>query len=136
MFWFIVFLLILGAVFYFYQKMSEIEREIRAGEEIVKKTEPEPPRQEDSELDTVPPVVSDEVKNMAARAEPVADEPLTLEDEILGAVINLPGVRQTELYDSFADVNRKKLQQLLKEMEESGKIRREKQGSSYQLFPL
>jgi len=58
-----------------------------------------------------------------------------LEDEILAAVNNLPGVKQTELYDSFTDVTKKHLQQVLKEMDDSGKLKREKKGSSYLLYP-
>jgi hypothetical protein len=142
MFWFIVILLLAGAGFYFYQKMMDIEREIRAEQEAAqasasvpvepskKKSEPEPESASD------PPIVTPEVEKMTAKATPVADESLSLEGEVLAAVKNLQGVKQTELYGSFTDVGKKQLQQLLKELDDSGKIKREKKGSSYLLYPV
>lgn len=135
MFWFVMLLLLLGAGFVLFQKVTDIETEIRSEQAAAKVPEPEA-RVEREEDVVVPPVVTEEVQNMAASAEPVSDEPASLEDEILAAVVNLPGLKQTELYDSFADVNRKKLQQLLKEMDEAGQLKREKKGSSYLLFPV
>lgn len=144
MFWFIVVLLIAGAGFYFYQKLMNIEREIRAEQEAGKagsaapqpsaagKTEPEPVREEEA---TGPPVVTPEVEKMAAKATPVPDEGMTTEEEIVVAVTNLPGIKQTELYTSFPDIDKKKLQQMIKELADSGKLKREKQGSSYLLHP-
>ena len=143
MFWFIVLLLIAGAGFYFYQKLTTIEREIRAEQEAEKegvaaspavntvKSEPERRQEEVSD----PPIVSSEVERMAVKATPVSGEPLSLEDEVLSAVNNLPGVMQAELYNSFPDVDKKRLQQVFKELADSGKLRREKQGSSYVLHP-
>jgi CHASE3 domain sensor protein len=145
MFWFIVLLLLAGAGFYFYQKMMAIEREIRSEQEadsgaaqVVAKSaqgggtpEPEVVEQKVSESTIVTP----EVEKMTTKAEPVADDSSSLEDEILAAVKNLPGIKQTELYTSFADINRKQLQQMLKEMDENGKLKREKKGSSYLLYP-
>lgn len=142
MFWIIVLLLLAGAGFYFYQKMMEIEKEIRAEQEAdagsaevvaqPQKVAPEPVVEAvvDSQI------VTPEVEKMTSKAEPVADASLSLEDEILAAVKNLPGVKQTEIYTSFADVNRKQLQQLLKEMDDGGKLKREKKGSSYLLYPI
>jgi len=146
MFWVIVLLLLAGAGFYFYQKMMEIEKEIRAEQEaekaggvsqqaeVAKEESPAVAAAEEEYSD--PPVVTPDVEKMAAKAEPVSDEFLSLEDEILAAVNNLPGVKQTELYTSFADINRKQLQQLLKEMDDGGKLKREKKGSSYLLYPV
>lgn len=148
MFWIVVLLLLAGAGFFFYQKMMAIEQEIRAEqeEESVAETEKpaeteEPPVAEEKvekveEETSDPPVVTPEVEKMAAKAEPVDDKELTLEDEILAAVQNLPGIKQTELYSSFSDVSKKQLQQLFKEMDDSGKLKREKKGSSYLLYPL
>jgi len=143
MFWFIVLLLLLGAGFYFYQKLMTIEREIRAEQGAEKaaaapkdsvtrgKAEPEPRQEPASD----PPMVSSEVEKMTAKATPVADESFSLEDEVLAAVINLPGVKQTELYNSFPDVDKKRLQQLIKDLADGGRLIREKQGSSYVLHP-
>jgi len=139
MFWFIVLLLLAGAGFYFYQKMMDIEREIRAEqeagqatEEVAAASQPEPvPGNQSSDSQIVTP----EVEKMAAKAEPVVYESLSLEDEVLAAVDNLPGMKQTELYNSFADVSKKQLQLMLKEMDDAGKLKREKKGSSYLLYP-
>lgn len=136
MFWFIVLLLLAGAGFYFYQKMVTIEREIRAeqGGERAPVVEPKAPddKQEDA---SDSPIVTPEVEKMTAKVEPVADESLSLADEILAAVGNLPGVKQTELYSSFSDVDKKDLQKLLKELADSGQLKREKKGSSFILYP-
>lgn len=138
MFWFIILLLIVGGCFYLYQRMMAIEEEIRAGQDLVKK----PAEQafqvsvSDDEEIVSPPVVTAEVEKMASKAEPVVEESMSLEDEVLGAVNNLPGIKQTELYNSFADINKKRLQQLLKDMDDAGQIKREKKGSSYLLFPV
>jgi|GEM_PF-763121 len=144
MFWFIVLLLVVGAGFYFYQKLSTIEREIRAEQEAEKegaaaaqpvdtvKEAPEPRQKEASD----PPIVSSEVEKMAAKAAPVADDSFSLEDEVLVAVNNLPGMKQTELYSSFPDVDKKRLQQLIKNLADAGRLKREKQGSSYVLHPV
>ena len=145
MFWIIVLLLLAGAGFYFYQKMMEIEKEIRAEQdpdsgsaETVTETKPEKvaveqEAPEEAVVDS--PIVTPEVEKMTSKAEPVADDSLSLEGEILAAVKNLPGVKQTEIYTSFADVNKKQLQQMLKEMDDDGKLKREKKGSSYLLYP-
>lgn len=81
------------------------------------------------------PIVIPEVEKMVAKIAPVEDEAMSLEDEILAAVTNLPGIKQTELYDSFTDVERKQLQKLIRDMDEAGKLKREKQGTSYLLYP-
>lgn len=144
MFWFIVLLLLAGAGFYFYQKMMDIEKEIRAEQAADSGTAEvsAPPKEAAPESETVEETVVDSlivtpaVEKMTSKAEPIADESLNLEDEILAAVNNLPGIKQTELYTSFADVSRKQIQQLLKEMDDSGKLKREKKGSSYLLYPI
>lgn len=152
MFWFVILLLIVGGCFFLYQKMMEIEREIRAEQEaqqpdseksapppVVKKDEPEEkeaPKEAVVDDGINPPLVTPEVESMVAKTETVADESLSLEDEILNAIKNMPGVKQTDLYTSFADVSKKRLQQLLKEMDDNGQLKREKKGSSYLLYPV
>ncbi len=139
MFWFVVVLLIVGAGFYFYRKMMTIEREILAEQEAergpAEKAEPDRPVKKEEAFND-PPIVTPEVEKMVAKAEPVAAEPLSLEEEILTAVENLPGIKQTELYGSFADVDRKQLQKLLKELGDDGRLTREKRGSTYLLYPV
>lgn len=137
MFWVVILLLVVGGCFYLYKKMTEIEKEIRAGQAIIKKMPSEKiPVQKIAERVDTPPVVTHEVETMVAKTEPVVSHSLSLEDEVHNAVKNLPGVKQSDLYDSFADVSKKRLQQLLKQMADSGKVRREKQGSTYLLFPV
>ena len=140
MFWFVLLLLLAGAGFYFYQKMMGIEREIRAEQEAGQVSSevaatpvpiPKPVQEEVSDSEIVTP----EVDKMTAKVVPVADASLSLEDEILAAIENLPGVKQTELYSSFADISKKQLQQMLKDLADSGKLKREKKGSSYLLYP-
>jgi hypothetical protein len=141
MFWFIVILLLAGAGFYFYQKLMTIEQEIRAEQEADQATEqpaaapaqtaPVTAQQETSDS----PIVTPEVEKLAAKVAPVADASLSLEDEILAAVKNLPGVKQTELYGSFSDVSKKQLQQLIKDLADNGQMKREKKGNSYLLYP-
>ena len=136
MFWFIVLLLVAGAGFYFYQKLTTIEREIRA-EQIAEKSRavassPEVVEQEKTEA--VPELVAVDREPTIAET-PVPDGPSTTDDEILAAVKNLPGIKQTELYESFPDVEKKKFQQMVKKLSDNGSIRREKQGVSYILFP-
>ena len=148
MFWFIVLLLVAGAGFYFYQKLTTIEREIRAEQAAergratassatVPAQEPEP---EVKEVEPVPePEVAVELEAVdrepTIAETPVADEFASPEEEILAAVKNLPGIKQIELYKSFPDFDKKKFQQMVKQLADDGDITREKQGSSYILFP-
>ena len=146
--WLIALLLLAGAGFYFYQKMMDIEREIRAEQESTQPSTvvasaadsapdaaagPAAGETDDEMIDS--PIVTPEVEQMTTKAEPVEDKAMSLEDELLAAVANLPGIKQTELYESFADVSRKQLQKLVKDLADSGKLKREKQGSTFLLYP-
>jgi uncharacterized iron-regulated membrane protein len=139
MFWFIVLLLLAGAGFYFYQKLMKIEREIRAEQEAeaaraaaakAQQAEPEPIKAEPAKAAPVK-----KVEPATAAPAVAAGEESELESQIVAAVSNQPGLKQTELYTKFADINKKQLQQLLKEMADSGSLKREKKGSSYLVFP-
>ena len=135
MFWFIVLLLFVGAGFYFYQKMMTIEREIRAEQKIEKAhisatQEPEK-RQEETSQNTV---FDSEIS--PAPVAPERAEASTLEETISVEVTKQPGIKQTELYPLFANTNRKQIQKLIKEMADKGVLRREKQGSSFLLYPV
>ena len=113
--------LIAGGV-YVYQRLVTIEREIRAeqGSENQAETAPEvkpeaPPRPE--------PV-------------PVAAVNETMDSRIMRLIEETPGLSQTELYEEFADTERRDIQKLLREMDQQGRLRREKKGNSYRLHPL
>jgi hypothetical protein len=142
MFWFVVLLLLVGAGFYLYQKLTAIEAEIRA-EQAAEKSEvtatdgatPVRSEAEPQEEGSIPPVVTSEVEGMSAKVAPVDDEGMSVEDEIIAAVANLPGIMQSDLYASFPELDKKRLQQLIKELADSGQLARYKQGSSYLLYP-
>ncbi len=158
MLWFIVLLLLAGAGFFFYQKLTTIEREIRAEQdaeaaragdisdtsseqkasgESTEAAQPATPKEEvvaEPEVSDSP-IVTPEVEKLTAKVEPVPDAAMSLEDEVLAAVNNMPGVKQTDMYSSFADVDKKQLQQLFKDMADDGRLKREKKGSSYLLYP-
>ena len=135
MFWFIVLLLFVGAGFYFYQKMMAIEREIRV--EQGADNEPVVPVQEremQSEVMNQSTVFDPDSSLVSVESE-MTDSTST-EDTILVKVTEQPGIKQTELYPLFADTNKKQLQQSIKKMADDGILRREKQGSSYLLYPV
>lgn len=137
MFWFIVVLLVAGAGFYFYQKLIGIEREIRAEQAMVSNRA----TAEKSGVVASRPAAPVSELVASERAPTVAETPVPAEcssfaEEILAAVHNLPGIMQTELAAGFPDVEKKKFQQTLKKLADDGSVRREKQGSSYLVFPV
>ncbi|MDA3903038.1 MAG: hypothetical protein PF441_06270 [Desulfuromusa sp.] len=134
MFWFIVLLLVVGAGFYFYQKMMTIEREVRAEQEMEKVQTPaaqEPKKQQEK----IPKATVFDAGNSLAAVVPETSDPTTLKGAVLAEVTKQAGMKQTELYPLFAETSKKQLQHLLKEMADDGILRREKQGSSYLLYP-
>ncbi len=131
MFWFIVLLLVVGAGFYFYQKLISIEREIHAEQEAYSVAVEEA---EKSPVD-VPPAPVDAGSSLESIASENT-EPTSLAEAILAEVLKQAGVKQTDLYPLFADVNKKQLQRLIKELADNGRLRREKVSSSYLLYPI
>ena len=134
MFWFILLLLLVGAGFYFYQKMMTIEREIRAEQEVEMASDTmaqEPVVVEDVESETAAAVVVEKKEETSAGEI----EPARVEEKVLAAIAKQPGIKQTELYTIFSAENKKQLQRVLKEMADNGQLKREKEGSSYLLFP-
>ncbi len=131
MFCFIVFLLLVGAGFYFYQKLKAIETEIRAER---KDEDVHCSVNQDS-------VVADSDNNVfetepvtEADPDPIEDKIASIEVSIIAAVEKQSGMKQTELYSLFADINKKQLQQTVKDMADKGLLRRDKKGSSYLLY--
>jgi len=132
MFWFIVLLLVVGAGFYFYQKLILIVREIHAERvaytvvlQKAEKTPEEVPEAKEPDPETIPTAVI-----------PEQGEPTSLAEMICVEVNNQAGIKQTDLYPMFASTNKKQLQRLIKELSDDGRLRREKLGSSYLLFPV
>ncbi len=128
MFAFIVLLIVAGACFYFYQRLAALEQEIRAEQARARAAATAP----------AAPVVEKKVEPAPEAVEEVVEEPAeptTQEEAILAKVAGNPGMKQTELYGMFADVDRKQLQKLVKEMADGGQLKREKKGNSYLLYP-
>lgn len=147
MFWFIVLLLIAGAGFYFYQKLMAIEQEIRAEQASeaarASATAGDVPEEtvagkevHQKAVAVEPPGIVVEEREPTVAETPVADEGVTPEEEILAAVKNLPGIKQTALYESFSDIEKKKFQRMVKKLTDEGQLKREKEGSSYVLHPV
>jgi hypothetical protein len=132
MFWFIVLLLVVGAGFYFYQKLISIEREIHAEQEVynasLQKVEKVP--------EGVPVAKDADSENMSSVVTTENGEPISLEEMICVEVNKQGGIKQTDLYPLFSATNKKQLQRLIKGLADDGRLKREKQGSSYLLYPL
>jgi hypothetical protein len=139
MFWFIVLLLVVGAGFYFYQKLISIEREIHAEQEAYssalqkdQKPDEKVPEMEESALETADPApetVSTSVVVNGGEAD-------SLEEQVCAEVNKQAGIKQTDLYLLFSATDKKQLQRLIKKLADDGRFKREKQGSSYLLYPL
>jgi hypothetical protein len=125
MFWFILLLLIIGTGFYLQSSAREVEDEIKSLQEQPCATKDVKPVVESN----VPP--STEPEDLVK--EPAATDPLI--SQIIEIVENNPGMKQTELYPQVSDVSKKVLQQTLKELADGGCLKREKNGSTYLLFP-
>lgn len=70
---------------------------------------------------------------VTASDAPAADEP-DLHARIVALVAGSPGMLQTEIYASIPEEKRKALQTMLLQMDRSGSLKREREGSSYRLF--
>ena len=138
MFCFIVFLLLVGAGFYFYQKLRAIEAEIRA--ERKDESVHCPVSQGSVAANAEKNVFEAEATVVVSEAKPKVDsksinaEIAGNEAAIIAVVKKQAGMKQTELYTLLADINKKQLQQTVKDMADNGVLRREKKGSSYLLY--
>ena len=132
MFWFIILLLVAGAGFYFYQKLISIEREIHAEQEAYNATL----QKAEKPLEDAPVETSSDLEDVSVAQTPESQEPLSLEEAILAEVSKQAGAKQVDLYRLFSATNKKQLQKLIKGLADDGRLRREKQGSSYLLYPV
>ncbi|PLX79424.1 MAG: hypothetical protein C0615_02380 [Desulfuromonas sp.] len=114
--WFIVVLLLAGAFFYAYHVLTQMEREIRAeiGDD---ESASEPVKEEMS-----PPSKSE--------GQIEADDPSEM---ILKVIRENPGISQTDLYPYLEGFEKKSIQKLLLNYDRSGKVLRERSGSTYTL---
>jgi hypothetical protein len=128
MFWFVLLLILLGGGFYFYQRLVALEQEIRAEQEREKELQAQLVNQEADDA------VTHEKKSApadAAAGKPVAE---VVENPILRLVCAHPGVVQADLYVDVPQLNKKQAQQMIRELVDAGKIRRERMGSSFKLY--
>ena len=151
MFWFVLFLLLLGAGFFFYQKLKEVEAEIRDLQDPVEEEQPptavSPPVAAPAPTEPVAaaspaaePVPTSEVvePEAPAAAETLSAQPQggsPLQEQIRAAVEREPGIKQTDLYQQFSAMNKKHLQQQVKALADAGQLKREKSGSTFLLYP-
>jgi len=135
MFWFIVLLLFVGAGFYFYKKIISIEREIQAEQEMALAQNTAAQKSEKLP-EEAPQTSAFDPKESASPVSPITSESSNLEESILAEVTKQPGLKQTDLYPLFADINKKQLQRLIKKMADNGRLKREKKSSSYLLYPV
>ncbi len=138
MFAFVVLLIVIGACFYFYQKITALEQEVRAELARAKAAAVPPPAPAATEVKA--PVVKEAKTVVAETAEPTVKKETTAAEKDLIAAIGAeikkkPGMKQPELYKIFADTHRKQLQRAVKEMAETGQLKREKQGNTFLLYP-
>ena len=118
---------LIAAGYYVYQRLLKIEREIRADKYTAAAEDHTPPHEPES-------TVAEPLPTAVTPA--VASQDLGLREQVLLAIAERPGLAQTELYGRFPDAERRELQKLLRELDQSGKLKREKKGNSYQLYPL
>lgn len=129
--WLFILLLLalIVAGYYVYQRLLALEREIRAAG-------PGPAERTESSVAPLGGVSEEsEPQPVTAGAAMVTPE-AGLDNRILAVLAEAPGLAQTELYLEFPDAERRVLQKLLRRLEDSGRLRREKKGSSYRLYPL
>ncbi len=116
------------AGYYVYQRLLKIEREIRADQHSLVE---EDDSVIESDIEPVSPEPAQKVEDSDALSEDIG-----LNDQIVLVVEGSPGLAQAEIYDKFPNEDRRELQKLLRQLDQAGRLRREKKGSSYRIYPL
>ena len=129
LFFILLLIAMIAAGYYVYQRLLQVEREIRADQRALVPEENSPTL--DAGINS--PVPASESKLDASAG--LALE-LGIQERSGQAVEENPGLSQPELYAQFPAEDRRELQKLLRELDQSGQLRREKKGSSYRLYPL
>lgn len=130
MYWFFILLLLalIGFGYYVYQRLIEVEKEIRADQRaLAEEVDTQSPVQSPS------PVPEPQEESIIKVAVAGTDD---LTGRILGQVKEAPGLSQADLYGQFPDEDRRDLQKLLRKLDQQKQLRREKKGNSYRLYPL
>ena len=135
MFWFVVLLLVLGGAFYLYSKLKKIEQEILAEQEAEKEARQQELRSQAAAADSK--VAEDNKTPQVGSADEEAGEEdsADLAEQLIRAVAQQPGVKQTALYPLFNHVPKRTLQYTLRELTDAGRLKREKIGNSFLLYP-
>jgi len=130
MFWFVLLLILLGGGFYFYQRMVALEQEIRAEQEREKVQQASQRVKETS--------VAVSIENVPGQPAMEAAATDGSDDEVYIPILRLidarPGFVQSDIYSELPRLNKKQVQQIIRELVDAGKIRRERLGSSFKLY--
>lgn len=130
MLWFILLLILMGGTFYFYQRMRALEREIQAAQALEKTRQQYTPKEAAAGSEPLSPPASG-----LQTASFSAKQPLnSAQDPLVTAIQSQPGVRQADIYAILPELGKRQIQQTIRQLEGEGKIRRERSGSSYQLY--
>jgi hypothetical protein len=129
MFWLVLLLILLGGGFYFYQRMVALEHEIRAEQEREKEQQE---NQGNEEISVAAPLKKESPQpTTETPVEPPAE---VVENPVLRIISAQPGVVQSDLYTDLPQLNKKQVQQMVRELVDAGKIKRERLGSSFKLY--
>lgn len=124
-FWsFLLLVILILAGVMLYHRLQDMEREIRA--ELEKALE-------NQQVKAQAPQPS--LPESMQRAGMVGSESTGIESQLLEAVDVDPGILQTALYKKIPGQSAKTLQDMLRKMDQDGKVRRVKAKGSYKVFP-
>ncbi len=129
MFWFVLLLILLGLGFYFYQRMVALEQEIRADQAREKEQQ-----QTDQRSEEPAPFKEASAPRTPESAAPVEPAAGVVENPILRLICSQPGVVQSAVYAELPQLNKKQAQQMIRELVDAGKIKRERLGRSFKLY--
>lgn len=122
---FLVFVVLILAAAWFYQWLKRVEAEIRA--ELGEK----------GEAATVvagrDPAPSGNTESSSPSGKQENPDGLSAEDRILEVVRSRPGIRQAEVYGLVADISKRRVQDILRRLEQEGRLRRIPDRGSYRL---
>jgi len=134
----ILMLAVLGG-WYLWSRLKQLEIEIRRDIEEKNRhseVEPEPEPAPEPEADrSVMQARATVTPPQTGEAQAAAGDAAALQDRLLSLVAAEPGLLQTELYRKLPDQAVRVLQAELLNLSRSGRLRREKAGGSYRLFP-
>ncbi|MBW6509960.1 MAG: hypothetical protein K0A94_10515 [Desulfuromonadales bacterium] len=129
--WIVLLLILLGGGFYFYQRLTALEREIRAEQE---REQEQQASQGSDETSFVVPLEKESAQPAAQTGAAVDPAAEMAEDPILRIICAQPGLVQSDLYANLPQLNKKQVQQMVRELVAAGKVRRERLGSSFKLY--